>query len=118
MNAKISWKILSEFDKFTKNVNKQLIVNKISKKKTPKTVFHMENFALYVLSTYNLIKCQQSADCKQTLVKCKQTADCKWNKHEKVIENIFSHRKFCKCKHSADCKQILLLTISNYMGIG
>ena len=49
-------------------------------KKAPKTVFHMENFALYEpTTTYTLIKCQQSADCKQTLVKCKQTADCKIN---------------------------------------
>ena len=38
-------------------------------------VFHMENFTLYVLSTYTLIKCQQSADCKQILVKYKQTAE-------------------------------------------
>ena len=76
----------------------------------------MENFALYEpTTTYTLIKCQQSADCKQTLVKCKQTADCKWNKHEKVIENIFSHGKFCKCKQSADCKQTLDANFQSYL---
>ena len=57
-------------------------------------VFHWKVFALCVPTTYTLIKCQQSAECKQTLVKCKQTADCKQNKQEKDTENSFSYGNF------------------------
>ena len=47
--------------------------------KKPSKHFFTWKILLYIYTTYTLIKCKQSADCKQTLFKCKQTADCKIN---------------------------------------